>query len=52
MAECRYCKHAVWDYDDFCFGGPVRQWFLVGCKKEAEDPDNCEEYEEALEEDD
>ena len=46
MPDCRYCKYADWDYDDFFFGGPVRQWFLVGCRKEVEDPDSCEGYEE------
>ena len=46
MTECGHCKHAEWDYDDFNFGGPVRQWFLAGCRKEVEDPDSCEGYEE------
>lgn len=45
MYNCGNCKHSEWDYDDSNFGGPV-QWFLVGCKKEVEDPDSCEEYEE------
>ncbi len=45
MPDCQHCKYAELDYDDFDFGGHVRQWFLTGCKKE-EDPDNCEEYDD------
>lgn len=49
MTECRHCKHAELDYDDFCFGGHVRHWFLTGCKKDVEDVDGCEEGEEEIE---
>ena len=46
MPDCQHCKHAEWDCEDFNFGGPVRHWFLVGCRKEVENPDHCEEYDD------
>lgn len=49
MPNCQHCKYAEWDYDDFDFGGHVRQWFLTGCRKEVEDIGGCEEGEEATE---
>lgn len=48
MPDCQHCKHAEWDYDDFYFGGPVRHWFLTGCKKEVEDIGGCKEWEEGV----
>lgn len=46
--DCQHCKYAEWDYDDFDFGGHVRHWFLVGCRKEVEDVGGCEEWEEGV----
>ena len=49
--DCQHCKYAEWDYDDFDFGGHVRHWFLVGCRKE-EEPENCEWFEEYVRDED
>lgn len=48
MPDCQHCKYAEWDYDDFNFGGHIRHWFLVGCKKDVEDTEKCGEYEEYI----
>lgn len=44
MADCTKCKNAVWDYGEF-YGLTHKQWFVDGCRKDA-DPEDCEEFEE------
>ena len=50
MSLCQTCKYAVWDYETYYDGS--RQYFIEGCKKALDEPegDECEEYEEDVEE--
>lgn len=52
---CRQCRHAAWDYEEY-YGG-AKQWFLTGCRKDAEPHYNedeeaweCDEYREDMDE--
>ena len=47
MDKCKNCIFAEWDYEDYYYGSPFRQWIFVGCKKELDEGDeNCAEYKE------
>ena len=43
MTDCTRCKHAVWDCEEYY--NTHKQWFVDGCRKDA-DPEDCEEFEE------
>lgn len=45
MDECRNCKYAICDYEEY-YGGK-RQWFVEDCRRGCDiDADECDEYEE------
>ena len=46
MTDCRNCRFAKWDYEDY-YKFPYPQWFVYGCIKDI-DPyaGECKEYEE------
>lgn len=46
MTDCRRCRFAEWDYEEY-YGGS-KEWFVCGCIKDAES-EECEEFEEAKE---
>lgn len=50
--DCRNCKFADWDYEEY-YGG-TKQWFVCGCQKDLdiEDGDTCDGFEEEDEEED
>ena len=46
MSDCTKCKNALWDYEEYKeYYNTHKQWFVDGCKKDA-DPEDCEEFEE------
>lgn len=47
MYLCKNCKHAEWDYLEFCNTGYTVP-FVDGCKKDMDQPSgrDCEGYEE------
>ena len=49
MTDCRDCRFAKWDYEDY-YNCPDPQWFVCGCIKDMDAYENegyeCEEYEE------
>ena len=48
MTDCRTCKHAEWDYEEY-YGTNRRQHFISGCRLDLE-PEECDEYEEETDE--
>lgn len=46
MSDCRYCRFAKWDYEEYS-NCRDKQWFVDGCAKDLENEDaECEEFEE------
>lgn len=46
MADCKHCRFAEWDYEEY-FNTTDKQWFVSGCIKD-EDEENCEGFEECV----
>ena len=43
MEQCKECKYAVWDYEDYY--GDGRQYFVTDCRKDLPEPEGeCEEW--------
>ena len=50
MSECKDCKYAVWDYEEYygSFGGG-KHCFVSDCELDCDNEDgNCEEFDEYL----
>lgn len=47
MIECKDCKHAIWDYEEY---SPCdRQYFVSDCELDCDNEDgNCEDFDEYL----
>jgi hypothetical protein len=50
MTNCGNCRFAVIDYEEY-YGTTMRQYFVSGCKKGLEESEDCEEFEELIDED-
>jgi len=47
MPDCRYCKNAIMDYEEYCYGCYMRRWFVDDCEKGLDISDvDCPEFEE------
>ena len=51
MTNCGLCKYAILDYESY-YGTIHREWFVTGCKKDLEESEDCEGYEEWEDDDD
>lgn len=45
MSDCRKCRFAEWDYEEYS-NCPDKQWFVDGCIKDLENEGECEGFEE------
>lgn len=43
MAECKNCKYAIWDYEEYYGGG--KEWFVTDCRK-GNAQEGCKEFKE------